>query len=120
MAERCRHVLRALTRRLLRVGVTVSVCFVVPAFVVFVAAQQPKFRADVLTVTVTVSVADANGRLITGLTKDDFEIYEDSIQQPLTQFSDARFPVSLGIVLDASDSMRGQAMLDACAAFDRF
>jgi hypothetical protein len=29
-------------------------------------------------------------------------------------------PVSLGVLLDVSDSMRGQAILDACTAFDRF
>ena len=120
MAQR-RHDFSALKRPLLLLASTVFVAFVLPAFVVFVAAeQQPRFRADVLTVTVTVSVADANGRLITGLTKDDFEIFVDGLQQPLTQFSDVRFPVSLGIMLDASDSMRGQAIVDACMAFDRF
>ncbi len=90
------------------------------AAVTLVAAQTPRFRSNVTTVTVTVSVADANGRLITGLTKDDFEIFEDGVAQPVTQFSDARVPVSLGVVMDESDSMRGQAILDACAAFDRF
>ena len=97
--------------------VTLAVCLLT---LVSALAQTPRFRADVLTVTVSVTVADANGRLITGLTKDDFEIFEDGIKQPITQFSDQRFPVSLGIALDASDSMRGKAIVDACAAFDRF
>lgn len=87
-------------------------------FVSFVAAQT--FRARVDTVQVTVTVVDAGGRLITGLSRDDFEIFEDGSPQPITQFTDARVPVSLGVLLDASDSMRGQPIVDARAAVDRF
>lgn len=90
----------------------------VSVFAPFVAAQT--FRARVETVQVTVTVTDANGRLITGLSRDDFEIFEDGAVQPVTQFTDERVPVSLGVLLDASDSMRGQPMADARAAVDRF
>jgi Ca-activated chloride channel homolog len=65
-------------------------------------------------------VTDANGRLITGLTKDDFQIWEDGEPQEITQFTDQRVPVSLGVLRDASDSMRGQAIVDARTALDRF
>src|SRR5688500_3123969 len=82
------------------------------------AAQ--KFRGGVDTVQVTVSVVDASNRPITGLTRDDFEIFEDGDHQQTTQFSDARMPISLGVLLDASDSMRGQPIVDARAAVDRF
>jgi len=82
------------------------------------AAQT--FRARVDTVQVTVTVVDAEGRLITGLTKDDFLIFEDDIPQAITQFTDERVPVSLGVLLDASDSMKGQPIVDARAAVDRF
>jgi Ca-activated chloride channel family protein len=91
------------------------VCFVVTA-----AAQTPSFRGRVDTVMVTVTVTDATGRLITGLTRDDFAIFEDGQPQPITQFTDHRVPVSLGVLLDASDSMRGQPIADARAAVDRF
>ena len=40
-------------------------------------AQTPVFRGGVETVEVTVTVTDGQGRLITGLTKDDFTIYEE-------------------------------------------
>jgi Ca-activated chloride channel homolog len=83
-------------------------------------AQGPVYRARVDTVQVTVTVLDAGGRLITGLARDDFEIFEDGTPQPITQFSDQRVPVSLGVLLDASDSMRGQPIVDARAAVDRF
>lgn len=84
----------------------------------FVCAQSFRSRIDIVQVTVTVT--DAAGRLITGLTKDDFQIFEDGNQQDITQFTDARVPVSLGVLLDASDSMRGQPIVDARDALDRF
>lgn len=95
------------------------VSFVVSTlFVAFVAAQT--FRGEVTTVEVTVTVTDTTGRLITGLSKSDFEIFEDGDPQPVTQFSDQRTPVSVGVLLDISDSMRGQPIVDARGALDRF
>jgi Ca-activated chloride channel homolog len=81
---------------------------------------QTVFRARVDTVLVTVTVTDANGRLIPHLTRNDFEIYEDGEPQAVTQFTDQRVPVSLGVLVDASDSMRGGAIVDARTAVDRF
>lgn len=81
-------------------------------------AQNFKSRVDVIQVTATV--VDANGRLIKGLTKADFRVWEDGDEQPISQFTDQRVPVSLGVLLDASDSMRGQPMADARVALDRF
>jgi VWFA-related protein len=83
-------------------------------------AQGGPFRSRIDIVQVTVSVTDASGRLITGLTQGDFQIFEDGVEQTITQFTDKRVPVSLGMLLDASDSMRGQAVIDARDAFDRF
>ena len=94
------------------------VCFVV--FVVSAAAQGPLFRTGIETVHVTVTVTDANGRLIADLTKEDFEVFEDGGRVAVTQFSDKRVPVSLGLLLDVSDSMLGQPIADARAAVDRF
>jgi Ca-activated chloride channel family protein len=87
---------------------------------VLTAAQGPMFRGGIETVHVTVTVTDANGRLITGLSRDDFEVFEDGARVPVTQFSDKRVPVSLGVLLDVSDSMLGQPIADARAALDRF
>jgi Ca-activated chloride channel homolog len=79
-----------------------------------------RFRATIDTVQVSVTVTDANGRLITGLAQDDFEIFENGAPQPITVFTDERVPLSLGVLLDSSDSMRGQRIVDARAAVDRF
>ena len=96
----------------------VGICAV--AVVAQLTAQTPRFRTRVDTIQVTVTVSDANGRLITDLTQDDFEITEDGIPQKVTQFTAERVPVSLGVLLDGSDSMRGERIADARAAFDRF
>jgi Ca-activated chloride channel family protein len=85
-----------------------------------VTLRAQTFRARLDLVQVTVSVTDANGRLVTGLEKDDFQIWEDGLEQKVTQFTDERVPVSLGVLLDASDSMRGQPVVDARGALDRF
>ena len=82
------------------------------------AAQR--FRTTIDTVQVSVTVTDANGRLITGLSRDDFEVFEDGTPQPITVFTDERVPISLGVLLDSSDSMRGQRIADARGAVDRF
>lgn len=83
-------------------------------------AQTPVFRGGVETVEVTVTVTDGQGRLMTGLTKDDFTVYEEEQLQEITAFTDERVPVSLGVLLDISDSMVGQPIVDARRALDRF
>jgi Ca-activated chloride channel family protein len=84
------------------------------------SSQGRTFRSGVDVTGITVSVRDADGHLVQDLTRDDFEIYEDGEKQPLTQFTQERVPVSLGVLLDISDSMFGQRITDARAAVDRF
>jgi Ca-activated chloride channel homolog len=106
----------------IRGGNTPVMLFVAFAtFVVFeVMTAAQTFRARLDLVQVTVSVTDKDGRLVTGLTQDDFQIWEDGIEQKITQFTDQRVALSLGVLLDASDSMRGRPIVDARSAVDRF
>jgi Ca-activated chloride channel family protein len=83
-----------------------------------VAAQVP-FRARLDLVQISLTATDASGRIITGLAKGDFQVWEDGVEQEVTQFTDQRVPVSLGVLLDASDSMRGQPVADAREALNR-
>jgi VWFA-related protein len=86
-------------------------------------AQGPegfKFKTGVELVNVTATVTDASGRFVSGLTKDDFRVYDEGEPQPITHFSSERVPVSLGIVLDTSGSMEGEKMRAAREALDRF
>jgi VWFA-related protein len=71
-------------------------------------------------VAVTATVFDADGRLVLGLPREAFEVYEDGEPQTITQFTNERVPVGLGVLLDQSDSMFGQRMVDARAAVERF
>ena len=57
-------------------------------------------------VVVPVTVTDGKGRLVNGLQKEQFTLYEDKVQQPITQFASEDAPVSIGFVIDTSGSMR--------------
>jgi Ca-activated chloride channel family protein len=56
-------------------------------------------------VTVNVSVVDrASGRGLTGLTADDFRLYEDNVEQRIEHFESAEAPFDLLLLLDLSGS----------------
>ena len=79
-----------------------------------------RFRAGVDLVNVTVTVTDSTGRFVSGLSRDDFVLYEDDRPQTITHFSAERVPVSLGVALDTSGSMAGEKFDHAQEALDRF
>jgi VWFA-related protein len=81
---------------------------------------RPHFKTAVKLTTVATTVMDAEGRLVHDLPRDRFEVYEDGELQAITQFTNDRVPVSLGILLDASDSMYGRRIADARTAIDHF
>ncbi|MBL8170071.1 MAG: VWA domain-containing protein [Acidobacteria bacterium] len=70
-------------------------------------------------VSLTITVIDPYNRLVTGLDKQHFEVFEDKVKQEITHFSDDDVPVSLGIVFDVSGSMKGKLdrARDALRAF---
>ena len=78
------------------------------------------FRSGVELVTLTATVTDGGGRLVSGLAQDDFLLFEDGVPQIITHFNQGRVPLSLGIVLDISESMYGQRIEDARFALNRF
>lgn len=88
--------------------------------------QQPpaesgfKFRSGVELVNVTATVTDSSGRFVPGLRKEDFAVYDDGVPQTISNFSNERVPVSLGIILDTSSSMAGEKFAAARNALDRF
>ena len=90
------------------------------------AAQDPGirdrrvFRSGIEVTSITTTVRDNQGRLVTGLEREAFEVYEDGDLQKVTQFTGERVPISLGVLLDTSDSMFGQRIRDARAAVERF
>src|SRR5581483_3182387 len=78
------------------------------------------FKAGVELTSLTATVTDKDGHLITGLGKEAFELYEDGVRQEVTQFTRERVPIGLGVLLDISDSMFGRRIADARTAVDRF
>jgi len=66
-------------------------------------------------VLLDVSVKDSAGGFVSGLTKDNFKIYEDGKPQQISQFGGADQPVTVGIVVDESGSM-GPKRVEAIGA----
>jgi Ca-activated chloride channel family protein len=79
-----------------------------------------RFSSGIDVVMITATVVDAAGGLVGGLTKGDFEVFEDGEPQVVTYFAGDRVAVSLGLLLDVSDSMYGQRIKDARAAVGTF
>ena len=69
-------------------------------------SQKPgAIKLDTKLVSVTVTVADRYGRFVSGLSKEDFEVFDDNVKQDIEIFGDEDAPVSMGIVYDISGSM---------------
>jgi len=68
-------------------------------------AQDPAFRTAVEVVRATVTVTDRAGRFVTGLTKQDFRVFEDGQARDVLRVTAQSEPVSVGILLDTSGSM---------------
>lgn len=59
-------------------------------------------------VLLDVSVKDNGGGFVSGLHKDDFKVFEDGKPQTITQFANADIPVTVGLLIDESGSMRAK------------
>ncbi len=74
------------------------------------------FTSDASLVTLHVSVLDKNGRPVTNLPRSAFKVFEDNIEQPFKTFTREDVPVSMGILLDNSGSMREKRARVSAAA----
>ena len=74
----------------------------------FAIAQTSDFKisTDVNLVMLDVSARDAKGTYVSGLTKESFHVYEDDVEQKITEFSSEDMPVTVGLLMDDSGSMR--------------
>lgn len=66
-------------------------------------------------ITLNVRVIDRNNRPISRLSQNDFHVYEDGVEQPVEFFSEEEVPISYGLAVDTSGSLRNQlqAVIDA-------
>jgi Ca-activated chloride channel homolog len=70
---------------------------------------RPKpLRHDVDLVLVPVTVTDSYNRLVSGLDKKDFLLRENGAEQDIQYFSTEDGPISLGVILDVSKSMKNK------------
>jgi VWFA-related protein len=82
--------------------------------------QQPTFRSAGEVVRVFVTVTDGDGRLVTTLTQDAFEVRDEGKPQPITLFDNSPQPIRLIVMLDVSGSMAGNLPLLRTAATQLF
>jgi Ca-activated chloride channel family protein len=76
------------------------------AYAVMFALQQPLFHSDTRLVVVHASVHNRRGELVSNLDRNRFAVYENGKRQQMTLFSHDDVPVSLGLLIDNSGSMR--------------
>ncbi len=72
------------------------------------ARRGERIRVNVNLVLIPLTVTDPLDRLVTGLDKDNFFLYEKDRLQSIKTFSSEDAPVSIGIILDLSGSMTGK------------
>ncbi|MGH9338949.1 MAG: VWA domain-containing protein [Acidobacteriota bacterium] len=79
----------------------------------------PRFRIDVDLVVVRVTVTDPLNRYVIGLEQEHFKLFEEKIEQNIIHFSNDDSAISVGIIMDVSDSM-GDNILSARNSVVRF
>jgi Ca-activated chloride channel family protein len=69
-------------------------------------AEPFTMKVNVDMVVLRATVQDRKNTLVSGLSKDDFQVYEDGVLQPIKYFSHEDIPVTVGLVIDNSGSMK--------------
>ncbi len=97
-------------------GSRMRVLPVVLTFAAALAQESPTFRANVSLVHVEAAVTGADGRFLTGFTKDDFRVFDEGKPRPIVQFSAGEEALDLVLLFDVSGSMRPKIAEVAAAA----
>ncbi len=97
----------------------INVVLLVSATVLHGQEGDYRLTAQANLVILDVSVRDASGSFVSDLTKDNFRILENGKPRTIASFSHADDPVTAGLVIDNSGSMRGKrdAVNRAATAF---
>lgn len=67
--------------------------------------QEPSIHVDADLVLIPVTVVDRDDRLVAGLNREHFRIYDDKVEQVITHFAKEDTPASIAFLLDTSASM---------------
>ncbi len=104
-------------RRLTAAGTCLLAAAVLVAQQVPPAPDSPTvFHADTRIVVCHTTVVDKNGHLVTTLPQAAFSVFENKIKQDIRKFKREDVPVSLGLVIDNSGSMRNKLQKVEAAA----
>ena len=100
-------------------GLLVALALACVVSAVLFAQQQPTFRSGTEIVSLFVTVADAQKRLVPDLEQDDFEVLDNDKPQPLVSFENVVQPITVVVMLDTSGSMTNSIdrLKDAAAQF---
>ena len=108
-------------------AVLAILCLTYPAFFAAEASQQQPeaedqtISVDVDLVNVFFTVTDDDDQLFTGLTADDFRVFEDEVLQTITNFdSETDLPLTIALLIDTSGSIRDRLRFEQEAAIEFF
>src|SRR6266571_2948248 len=82
-------------------GTTIAVM----ASIATLAQQGPTFKTGTQVVSLFVTVADAQKRLVPDLMQEEFEVFDNDKPQPITYFDNSIHPITVVMMLDTSGSM---------------
>ena len=101
-----------------RITCLAAVLTAAPAMAQAPAPDAPPviFRSDSRLVDLHVSVLDKAGNMIKDIPESAFKVYENGVEQPIKVFRNEDAPVSMGILIDNSGSMRDKRAKVAAAA----
>jgi VWFA-related protein len=100
----------------LRISPLLAAATLLGGLTTFAQEQDPVFRSDTRLVVLHATVVDKNGNLVTNLPQSAFQVYEDGVQQQIKTFKREDIPVSLGLIIDNSGSMRDKRQKVEAAA----
>ena len=82
-------------------------------------SEAPPIRVVVEEVTVPFIVTDNRNRIITDLNKEDFKVFEEKVEQPISAFvQETGVPLRVGLMIDTSNSIRDRFAFEQRAASD--
>jgi Ca-activated chloride channel family protein len=77
--------------------------------VALLSQDGPPFRSNVEIVVVSCAVVNESGVAVGDLTRDEFRVYDNDARRPIVNFwTDANLPLTLGVLIDASESQKEQ------------
>ncbi len=80
--------------------------------------EEPTFSVGTRLVVLPVSVLNKDGKLVTDLQQKSFKVFENGVEQPIKIFRREDVPISLGIIIDNSGSMREKRQKVEAASLD--